>query len=117
MAYVTSNICYSWKWEHNATSSDRGRILVCWHPKAYHFHVMHKSEQLIHGRATQLSTNKKNFITFVYGFNHEAQRKPMWDTLVDISHNMDDPWCVMGDFNSVLHHGERRGGMKQMNEK
>jgi len=71
---------------------------------------MHKNEQLIHGRTTQLSTNKTFFITFVYGFNHEAQRKPMWDTLADISHNMDDPWCVMGDFNSVLHQGERIGG-------
>ncbi|KAJ8419833.1 LOW QUALITY PROTEIN: hypothetical protein Cgig2_030510 [Carnegiea gigantea] len=34
----------------------------------------------------------------------------MWDTLVAISHTMNDPWCVLGDFNSVLHQGERVGG-------
>ena len=34
----------------------------------------------------------------------------MWEALIDISHNMEDPWCVLGDFNSVLHQGERMGG-------
>ena len=77
MVQVTNNVCYSWQWDHNATSSKRGRILVCWHPKAYHFQVIQKTDQLIHGRATQLATNKHFFLTFVYGFNHEAQRKPM----------------------------------------
>jgi len=55
-------------------------------------------------------TNKKIFITFVYGYNHEAQRRPMWEALVEISHTMDDPWCVLGDFNLILHQGERMGG-------
>ncbi|KAJ8421214.1 hypothetical protein Cgig2_028027 [Carnegiea gigantea] len=79
-------------------------------PKAYQFQVIHKTEQLIHGRVIQMSTNKKFFITFVYGYNHEAQRRHMWEALVEISHTMDDPWCVLGDFNSVLHQGERMGG-------
>ncbi|KAJ8419834.1 hypothetical protein Cgig2_030511 [Carnegiea gigantea] len=37
MAQVVRNTCYSWHWEHNATSNDKGRILICWHPKAYQF--------------------------------------------------------------------------------
>ena len=72
MAQVARNTCYSWYWDHNATSSERGRILICWQPKAYQFQVLYKSEQLIHGKATQMSTNKKVFITFVYRNNHEA---------------------------------------------
>ena len=110
MAQVVRNTCYSWHWDHNATSSERVRILICWQPKAYQFQVLHKSEQLVYGKATQMSSNKKFYITFMHGNNHEAQRRPMWDILVAISHNMDDPWSVLGDFNSVLNQGERVGG-------
>ncbi|KAJ8421499.1 hypothetical protein Cgig2_028519 [Carnegiea gigantea] len=49
MAQVVRNTCPSWHWEHNATKSEKGRILVCWQPKAYQFQVI---EQLIHGRIT-----------------------------------------------------------------
>ena len=110
MAQVASHTCFSWQWDHNATTNDRGHILVCWHPKVYHFQVMQKTDQLIHGQATQLSTNKLFFVTFVYGHNHEADRKTLWDALISISNTMDDPWCILGDFNSVLHQGERMGG-------
>ncbi|KAJ8436754.1 hypothetical protein Cgig2_009728 [Carnegiea gigantea] len=103
MAQVARNTCPSWHWEHNATNSKKDRILVCWQPKAYQFQVIHKTEQLIHGRVTQMSTNKKFFITFICGCNHEAQGRPIWEALVKISHTMDDPWCVLEDFNSVLH--------------
>ena len=42
--------------------------------------------------------------------NLEAQRLPLWGTLCSLASNMNDSWCVLGDFNSVLHQGERIGG-------
>ena len=69
-----------------------------------------KNDQLIHGRALQLSTNKSFFITFVYGRNLEAQRIPLRNDLASIYSILDDSWCVLGDFNSVLRQGERIGG-------
>ena len=68
--------------------------------------VLFQTDQLIHGKAMQLSTNKQFYITFVYGRNLEAQRIPLWDDLASISINLDDPWYVLGDFNSVLNPGD-----------
>ncbi|KAJ8419740.1 hypothetical protein Cgig2_015758 [Carnegiea gigantea] len=43
--------------------------------------------------------------------NLEEQRIPLWEDLVALSQTLEDPWCVLGDFNSVLHQGERIGGL------
>jgi len=102
MAHVAWRVCNNWQWAHSADSMNKGRILVCWHPQRYHYQVMFQTDQLIHGKAIQLSSNKQFFITFVYGRNLEAQRIPLWGDLATISINLDDPWCVLGDFNSVL---------------
>ena len=67
MAHVAGRVCNNWQWAHNADSIDKGRILVCWHPQRYHYQVMFQNDQLIHGKALQLSSNKHFFITFVYG--------------------------------------------------
>ncbi|KAJ8422445.1 hypothetical protein Cgig2_033522 [Carnegiea gigantea] len=77
------------QWEHNASMTDRGRIILSWHPRRYQFNLILKTDQLIHGEAVHLSTNKKFYITVIY----------------------EDPWCVLGDFNSVLNQLERIGGI------
>ena len=71
---VMEVVCPNWQREHNAIGTERGRILVGWHPKMYHFKMMQKTNQLIHRGAIQHSTNKRFYITFVCGKNHEDQR-------------------------------------------
>ena len=66
---------------------------------------------MIHREVIQLSTAKKFFITFVYGKNSEDHRIPLWDSIRTLSYNMDGPWSLVGDFNSVLYQGERIGGV------
>ena len=103
MAQVVGKVCHNWQWEHNATMTDRGKIIISWHPRRYQFNMILKTDQMIHGEAIQLSTNKRFYITFVYGRNLEEQRIPLWDDLKALSQSLDEPWCVLGDFNSVLH--------------
>ncbi|KAJ8431134.1 hypothetical protein Cgig2_010067 [Carnegiea gigantea] len=67
--------------------------------------------QLLHGEATYLPTAKNFHITFIYGRNLVNQRLPLWEGLKAIFQSMDDPWCVLGDFNSILHQGDRIGGI------
>lgn len=63
-------------------------------------------------RRLKLSTNKKFYMTFVYGINLEEQRQTLWDSLRQLALSMgDSAWCVLGDFSSVLHHGDRIGGV------
>ena len=55
------------------------------------------------------------YITFVYGANHELQRKDLWDDLINIANSMNEAWCILGDFNAVLYTewgGQRSSFMK-----
>ncbi|KAJ8421702.1 hypothetical protein Cgig2_002599 [Carnegiea gigantea] len=63
---VAAKTLSGWKWHHNFTPSIKGH-------------------ELIHCHATQISTNKRFYITFVYGLNQEQQRHQLWTDLQDIS--------------------------------
>ena len=101
---------YGWHWSHNFHLNPRGRILVAWKPNVFGILILDTSDQYIHWKVTIQSNMKHFFITFVYGENHEANRKPLWDALAHIASSMDEPWCVLGDFNSVFYTGDRMGG-------
>ncbi|KAJ8427305.1 hypothetical protein Cgig2_013894 [Carnegiea gigantea] len=80
------------------------------------------TDQLKHCKVTQLSTNKsfylsmicgtnKSFyLSMICGMNHELQREQLWLDLNDISHSMEDAWCLMGDFNTIRFKEYRLGG-------
>ena len=72
------------------------------------------TDQMIYEEVTQMSTTttKKFFITFVYEKNLEDQRIPLWESMKLISQNLDGPWSLLGDFNLVLHQGDRIGGVE-----
>ncbi|KAJ8419462.1 hypothetical protein Cgig2_005510 [Carnegiea gigantea] len=65
---------------------------------------------LIHCAVLKVSTLDKFFITFVYGFNPAQQRHALWSDLQGIAAYMIEAWCVLGDFNAILHIEGRMGG-------
>jgi len=73
-----------WKWENNSTLQIKGRIWIAWHPKMYELQVLHKTDQIMHCYAIQMTTHKKFYITFVYGINHDHHRQSMWANLLAI---------------------------------
>lgn len=51
------------------------------------------------------------FISFVYGFNTEVERRVLWNELsVFSSFLTDSAWTICGDFNSYLSTEEKEGG-------
>jgi len=112
MQQVIGKVCANWKWEHNATMTERGRITLCWHPRRYHFSLILKTDHLFHREVMHLSKNRSFYLTLVYGRNLEDQRLPLWEDLASLGQSLEDPWCVSGDFNSVLRLGERIGGVE-----
>ena len=60
----------------------------------------------------QLSTNRKFYLTLVYGRDLEDQRLTLWEDLGSLAQSLEDPWCELGDFNSVHRLRERIGGVK-----
>ena len=67
------------------------------------------SEQCIHCYAMQISSNVEFYITFVYGLNQMQLRKKLWTELAS-SQALHEPWCIIGDFNSILYKEDRIGG-------
>jgi len=53
---------------------------------------------------------KHFYLMFIDGANHEADKRPLWEGLTEIASNMDVAWCILGDFNSVLHQRDRIRG-------
>jgi len=107
---IAQNLFMGWRWLHNFDTGDHGRILLAWKPGRYHVNLLSKTPQSVHCRVEDLSLSSSFLITFVYGYNQESGRVALWETLCDLAENMDEPWCILRDFNSVLYAGDRIGG-------
>ena len=68
------------------------------------------SPQLVHCCVADHSNSTSFLISFVYGFNHDSDCASLWGMLINLAEHIDEPWCVLGDFNSVLYVGDQIGG-------
>lgn len=50
------------------------------------------------------------FMTCIYGPTHFKRREVLWEKMSRIGVNRKESWCVFGDFNDLLHNGEKIGG-------
>ena len=107
---VATRLLQGWHWQHNFQLNAKGRIWVAWRLGFYKVNVLEKDEQFLHCKVTHTITMITSYITFVYGANCEGQRRALWEALKRIGQGMDEAWCILGDFNSVLHQGDRMGG-------
>ncbi|KAL9666266.1 hypothetical protein QQ045_000592 [Rhodiola kirilowii] len=51
--------------------------------------------------------------TFVYADTGKVARRPLWETLINTSYGMNQPWLVMGDFNVISSWTEKKGGARR----
>lgn len=56
-------------------------------------------------------THKDNFFfgSFIYGEPDVSKRCLVWDQLLSISDNRDQPWFLTGDFNEIIDNSEKDG--------
>ncbi|XP_074291194.1 uncharacterized protein LOC141617962 [Silene latifolia] len=47
--------------------------------------------------------------TIVYGSNSDSERITLWEQINQIKDQCFKPWCICGDFNSILDYNERLG--------
>ncbi|KAJ8419599.1 hypothetical protein Cgig2_000942 [Carnegiea gigantea] len=81
--------------------------------------VKEKNVEKVANKIFQVEYQRKNlgcleaipfYLTFIYGANQEGQRRLLWEALTATATDMEEAWCILGDFNSVLHPGDRLGG-------
>lgn len=68
------------------------------------------SYQMVHCIVKDRGSDFSCELTFVYSYNTNAERKEMLNQLRSLHNNINDPWLVMGDFNTILSVSDRMNG-------
>lgn len=48
-------------------------------------------------------------LTCLYGFPDNERCRESWNLIRNLSNISNYPWCIMGDFNDILSHEDKRG--------
>ena len=64
------------------------------------YHIGAKIEEVSHGAWI--------FIGF-YGYLEVSRRRDSWNFIRGLARQINLPWCLMGDFNDIIHADEKKG--------
>lgn len=91
----------------NYQQAYNGRIWVLWDPRVVLVELCSQSDQFIHTKITILSSGQQFWYTFVYAWNNPTERILMWQDMHNLAASIQEPWALLGDFNSCLRYDER----------
>lgn len=57
--------------------------------------------------------DKEFFLTCIYGEPVQSERGELWERLIRIGSNRNQPWMMTGDFNELVDPSEKLGGPKR----
>ncbi|RAL42438.1 hypothetical protein DM860_016725 [Cuscuta australis] len=72
--------------------------------------IMGVTDQMVSCRCRILGDTKQFLISIVYGHNDPTKRRDLWSDISSLAGQIHIPWCLIGDFNSILSCEDRRGG-------
>lgn len=101
-----------WKATHNFSMHEARRIVILWDPRLATVKSIKVTAQVIYASVTCKISHKRFLVSFVYGLHSVVGRRPLCQSLVQFGTNQDNPWFVLGDFNSVLNTNNRQGRTK-----
>lgn len=108
---LSMEIAPHFNWVFNFDFHPGGRIWLGWNPIIWDLFVISSSSQQITCSISHRNTSTTFFISFIYGFNTSAARRPLWSELSSLSGIIADSlWVLSGDFNVCLSLEEKRGG-------
>ncbi|XP_020229075.1 uncharacterized protein LOC109810102 [Cajanus cajan] len=90
----------------------RGHVGGIWclrNPSLWKVQVLDNSHYHVHMRVNWQNTGEWLLIV-VYYSPHYQHRQELWDVLRELSLDIDCAWAILGDFNSIIHPHERKGG-------
>ncbi|KAL0406577.1 UNVERIFIED_CONTAM: hypothetical protein Slati_3971600 [Sesamum latifolium] len=96
--------------QFSPTAHKGNRIWLAWDETEVEVDILIVHYQCIHCRVFVKRAHLSSLVTVVYGHNEVVPRRELWEQLSSILDNMgDEPWLVMGDFNTVLDMSEVHG--------
>ena len=72
------NMFQGWGFTSNSAWHKGGRIIMAWNTLEIEVDIRICTSQFIHSKVKLLSNNKEFFVTFVYAFNKEDERRSLW---------------------------------------
>ncbi|XP_074305323.1 uncharacterized protein LOC141640418 [Silene latifolia] len=98
-----------WKGINNNVHHPGGRVWIIWFPHVFNVQLIADSDQHITVEVSDINSGDVFWYTVVYGSNSDSERLTLWEQLNQIKDQCVKPWCICGDFNSVLDYNERLG--------
>lgn len=102
MSSMLFNKFKNWESHCNHEVVDGGRIIILWNPQYVYCIPLDTCPQVVHCRIFNKITSQTFMCSFVYAFNTLSERTDLWNSLISWGINHDDPWILLGEFNSVL---------------
>ncbi|KAL1330769.1 uncharacterized protein LOC107627531 [Arachis ipaensis] len=91
-----------------------GGIWCLWDSGSWKVDILEYNQQIVHLRLT--GNNAATWLlSAVYGSPQRPNRRSLWIFLRSLVANINLSWCILGDFNALLHDYERQGGTRSAN--
>ncbi|XP_022040145.1 uncharacterized protein LOC110942657 [Helianthus annuus] len=105
LSKICKAVFRSWSWTSNGSLCNKGtRIIVGWNPLVFDVMVLFQSDQVMHLQLFFKHEKKMLFCSIVYAANYYISRRELWNHLgLHKSLVRNDPWVMLGDFNSALY--------------
>ncbi|XP_015972045.1 uncharacterized protein LOC107495409 [Arachis duranensis] len=92
-----------------------GEIWCLWDSSVWSVDVLEHDTQFVHLRVSG-NNSTPWLITAVYGSPQRVTRRLLWHSFKSYAANVNLSWCLLGDFNSMLHNHEKSGGELSSNQ-
>jgi hypothetical protein len=88
--------------------SSRGRGFALFWRNTVNCSIVNYSANHISAKIEEVSRRAWIFTGF-YGYPETARRRDSWNFIRGLARQISLPWCLMGDFNDILHADEKKG--------
>lgn len=93
-----------------------GGIWCLWDAGSWRVEILESADQFVHSRVTWRGRFSW-LITAVYASPRHNGRLQLWDELRCLTDTVDEPWVVLGDFNSIMAPHKRKGGSSNFSDR
>ena len=108
---IFSSLFPGWRLFHNYEHALLGRIWICGNPEKVSIDITHSMDQSMLCHITVLESNVSFWLSAVYASNNYMDRRVLWRHLLWCEPLVgQNPWMIMGDFNTTRFSSERSGG-------